>query len=109
MADWGNKCIQFIQSVIESGVIFTVSEIHRFLYFFHFSQVVPYLIALLAKQDVQVQKAALRAVGNLATGTDEQTQVPIDCGALMMMPALLAHQNKKINQVLTTYHEMHVI
>jgi hypothetical protein len=45
----------------------------------------------------------------LATGTDEQTQVPIDCGALMMMPALLAHYDKRINKVLTTYHEMHVI
>jgi hypothetical protein len=69
--------------------------------------VVPSLVPLFANQDFLVQRAALGAVGSLATGTDEQTQVPIDCGALMMMPALLGHQDKYTNEVnapLIIYH-----
>lgn len=37
--------------------------------------IAPLLVPLLAHQDVKVQTAALRAVGNIVTGTDEQTQV----------------------------------
>ena len=35
------------------------------------------------------QTAALRAVGNIVTGTDEQTQVVLNCDALSHFPALL--------------------
>lgn len=46
-----------------------------------------------------LQTAALRAVGNIVTGTDEQTQVVLDCEALKHFPALLAHKKEKINKV----------
>lgn len=46
-----------------------------------------------------MQTAALRAVGNIVTGTDEQTQLVLDCGALHLMPALLTHVKDKINKV----------
>lgn len=45
-----------------------------------------------------MQTAALRAVGNIVTGTDEQTQMVLDCGVLQQMPALLTHPKEKINK-----------
>lgn len=45
------------------------------------------------------QTAALRAVGNIVTGTDEQTQVVLSCDALAHFPALLCHSKEKINKV----------
>lgn len=53
--------------------------------------IVPKLIPLLSHKDSKVQTAALRAVGNIVTGTDEQTQVVLDCDALSHFPALLEH------------------
>lgn len=53
LTDGGNEQIQM---VIDSGVV-------------------PRLIPLLSHKEVKVQTAALRAVGNIVTGTDEQTQV----------------------------------
>lgn len=53
LTDGGNEQIQM---VIESGVV-------------------PKLIPLIAHIEVKVQTAALRAVGNIVTGSDEQTQV----------------------------------
>ena len=52
-----------------------------FLYLFHSfskvidSEVVQQLVQLLGHPEVKLQTAALRAVGNIVTGTDEQTQV----------------------------------
>lgn len=46
-----------------------------------------------------LQTAALRAVGNIVTGTDEQTQVVLNCDALSHFPALLTHPKEKINKV----------
>lgn len=54
----------------------------------------------------QVQTAALRAVGNIVTGTDDQTQVVLNCGALFHFPALLTHQKEKINKVCGIDFEM---
>lgn len=51
------------------------------------------------------QTAALRAVGNIVTGTDEQTQVVLNCDALGHFPALLTHPKEKINKV---QHKPHV-
>lgn len=48
---------------------------------------------------LNVQTAALRAVGNIVTGTDEQTQVVLNCDALSHFPALLTHPKEKINKV----------
>ena len=39
------------------------------------SEVVRQLVELLGHPEVKLQTAALRAVGNIVTGTDEQTQV----------------------------------
>lgn len=47
------------------------------------------------------QTAALRAVGNIVTGTDEQTQQVLSCDALSHFPALLTHPKEKINKVST--------
>ena len=49
--------------------------------------------------DFDGQTAALRAVGNIVTGTDDQTQVVLNCGALEHFPGLLSHPKEKINKV----------
>lgn len=56
------------------------------------------LVQLLAHNEVKVQTAALRAVGNIVTGTDDQTQLVLDNGALNMMDKLLMHPKEKINK-----------
>ena len=50
-------------------------------------------------REVKVQTAALRAVGNIVTGTDDQTQTVLNNGALEHFPALLNHSKEKINKV----------
>uniref|UniRef100_A0A452R0U3 Importin subunit alpha n=1 Tax=Ursus americanus TaxID=9643 RepID=A0A452R0U3_URSAM len=62
------------------------------------SGVVPFLVPLLSHQEVKVQTAALRAVGNIVTGTDEQTQVVLNCDVLSHFPNLLSHPKEKINK-----------
>jgi len=56
------------------------------------------LVQLLGHPEVKLQTAALRAVGNIVTGTDEQTQVVLNCGALNFFTALLNHRKDKINK-----------
>uniref|UniRef100_A0A665U9N7 Importin subunit alpha n=1 Tax=Echeneis naucrates TaxID=173247 RepID=A0A665U9N7_ECHNA len=74
LTDAGNEQIQM---VIDSGIV-------------------PHLVPLLSHQEVKT--AALRAVGNIVTGTDEQTQVVLNCDALSHFPALLTHPKEKINK-----------
>merc|ERR1712203_39525 len=57
LTDGGNEQIQM---VIDSGVM-------------------EKLVPLLAHREVKVQTAVLRAVGNIVTGTDEQTQTVLNC------------------------------
>jgi len=40
----------------------------------------------------------LRAIGNIVTGTDEQTQIVIDSGALSVFPSLLSHHKNNIQK-----------
>uniref|UniRef100_A0A4W3I3T9 Karyopherin alpha 3 (importin alpha 4) n=1 Tax=Callorhinchus milii TaxID=7868 RepID=A0A4W3I3T9_CALMI len=75
LTDGGNEQIQM---VIDSGVV-------------------PHLIPLLSCQEVKT--AALRAVGNIVTGTDEQTQIILNCDVLSHFPNLLTHPKEKINKV----------
>lgn len=77
LTDGGNEQIQM---VIDSGVV-------------------EKLVPLLSHRDAKVQTAALRAVGNIVTGTDEQTQTVLNYDALSHFPALLTHQKEKINKV----------
>ncbi|KAH0631971.1 hypothetical protein JD844_019932 [Phrynosoma platyrhinos] len=42
--------------------------------------------------------AALRAMGNIVTGTDEQTQMAIDAGVLSVLPNLLRHPKSTIQK-----------
>lgn len=46
----------------------------------------------------KLQTAALRAVGNIVTGTDDQTQHVLNCAALQHFPTLLTHHKEKINK-----------
>lgn len=73
------------------------------------SGVVKSLVPLLGHPEVKVQTAALRAVGNIVTGTDEQTQLVLDCGALAMMPTLLTHTKEKINKVSFSFFKISLI
>ena len=50
-------------------------------------------------EGIALQTAALRAVGNIVTGTDEQTQTVLNCDALAHFPSLLSHPKEKINKV----------
>lgn len=50
-----------------------------------------------------LQTAALRAVGNIVTGTDDQTQIVLNCDALSHFPSLLTHPKEKINKVSVKY------
>ncbi len=54
-----------------------------------------------------VQTAALRAVGNIVTGTDEQTQVVLNCDVLSHFANLLTHPKEKINKVRQTHTHTH--
>ena len=46
-----------------------------------------------------MQTAALRAVGNIVTGTDAQTQEVLNCDALSHFPGLLQHPREKTSKV----------
>ena len=48
---------------------------------------------------LQVQTAAVRATGNIVTGSDDQTQVVLNCNALSHFPGLLTHSKEKICKV----------
>lgn len=44
------------------------------------------------------QTPSLRSIGNIVTGTDEQTQMVLDAGALSMFHALLRHNKNSIQK-----------
>jgi len=56
------------------------------------------LVELLRHSSSAVQTPALRAVGNIATGDDFQTQTVISCGLLTVLPTLFNHPKKSIRK-----------
>lgn len=75
MSDEGNENIQM---VIDSGVV-------------------PHLVLLLSHSG-RVQTAALRAIGNVVTGSEKQTQFVLDNNALTHFPFLLSHHIDNIRK-----------
>ena len=63
-----NKFKWFVVLVFFYFILFIFSKVID-------SEVVQQLVQLLGHPEVKLQTAALRAVGNIVTGTDEQTQV----------------------------------
>uniref|UniRef100_A0A7E4UXN0 Importin subunit alpha-4 n=1 Tax=Panagrellus redivivus TaxID=6233 RepID=A0A7E4UXN0_PANRE len=57
--------------------------------------IIEHLVPLLGHTDENIRKAALRAVGNLFTGGDEQTQAVLDCGVLPFLDHFLRHGDSK--------------
>ena len=73
-----------IQAVIDSGVCRRIVE-------------------LLMSSQQSVISAALRAVGNIVTGDDIQTQVIINCGALPCLLMLLSANKESIRKEVISY------
>uniref|UniRef100_A0AC34F7L2 Importin subunit alpha n=1 Tax=Panagrolaimus sp. ES5 TaxID=591445 RepID=A0AC34F7L2_9BILA len=55
-------------------------------------------LSLLNHKDPEVQYAAIDVLGNISSGTDEDTQYILDLGALPLMEKFLNHPNKKLNK-----------
>ncbi|XP_020610207.1 importin subunit alpha-4-like [Orbicella faveolata] len=60
------------------------------------SGILPLLVNLLGHHEVNVVTPSLRAVGNVVTGTDEQTQLVIQHNALFHFKNLLTHSKASI-------------
>ncbi|KAK7939047.1 hypothetical protein WMY93_002373 [Mugilogobius chulae] len=60
--------------------------------------IVSRLVKLLGSGELTVITPSLRAIGNIVTGTDEQTQSVLDSGALAMFPQLLRHNKANIQK-----------
>jgi hypothetical protein len=59
---------------------------------------VPQLVKLLRAKELPIVTPALRAIGNIVTGTDEQTQKVIDAGTLAVFPSLLTNPQTNIQR-----------
>ena len=62
------------------------------------SDIVRHVIPLLLNQDSKIQTPALRVVGNIATGSDDQTQVILDQNVLSFIPQLLNSDKERIKK-----------
>uniref|UniRef100_M3Y066 Importin subunit alpha n=1 Tax=Mustela putorius furo TaxID=9669 RepID=M3Y066_MUSPF len=62
--------------------------------------VVPQLVKFLGATELPTVTPALRAIGNLVTGTEE-TQVVLDAGALAVFPSVLANPKTNIQKEVT--------
>eukprot|EP00117_Sycon_ciliatum_P008276 scpid39200/ scgid11049/ Importin subunit alpha-4; Importin alpha Q1; Karyopherin subunit alpha-4 len=62
------------------------------------SGIVQHLVQMLGKESSAILVPALRAVGNLATGTETQTQLVLDNGALQFFPRLLECKEERVKK-----------
>ena len=62
------------------------------------TNVVPRLVQLLEHSQLAISVACLRTIGNLLTGTDEETQVALDSGVLDALNRLLTHNKKSVRK-----------
>ena len=101
MTDGGNEQIQMVidNSVVPSLVPLLSHKDVKVTK--HFNR--KFSILSLSYSNVKVQTAALRAVGNIVTGTDAQTQCVLNCDALAHFQTLLNHHKEKINKVIFNY------
>lgn len=76
ITDHGNASIQL---VIESGIV---------------AKIIP----ILNNEETKLLTPALRVVGNIATGTDDQTQAILDMGVLAYLPKLLQHKKERVKR-----------
>lgn len=65
------------------------------------TEVVLQFVKLLGATELPIMTPTLRAIGNIVTGTDEQTQVVIDAGALAIFPSLLTNSKTNIQKEAT--------
>jgi hypothetical protein len=65
------------------------------------SGIVCHLVPLLEQESLRVLMPAIRAIGNIVTGTDEQTQTCIDAGCLKQFARLLMHFKENIKREAT--------
>ena len=104
LTDGGNEQIQM---VIDNGVVPSLVPLlsHKDVKVGYYPNLLLFLLDLkyhtffFGIMKKQVQTAALRAVGNIVTGTDAQTQCVLNCDALAHFQTLLNHHKEKINKV----------
>ena len=63
------------------------------------SDFIPYLVRLLGHPSERVVMGALRAVGNIVTGNDEQTQEVLNRDVFRHLRTLLSQSDTKKNNV----------
>lgn len=59
---------------------------------------VPKMVEFMQHTSVNLQIPAIRTIGNIATGSDKQTQYVIDSNALPLIKLLLSHQKNAIRK-----------
>uniref|UniRef100_A0A673WK02 Importin subunit alpha n=1 Tax=Salmo trutta TaxID=8032 RepID=A0A673WK02_SALTR len=86
LTDGPNDRIEVV--VVQTGLISRLVQLHHIYIYFNI-----YIF-----QHLWYYTPSLRAIGNMVTGTDEQTQAVLNAGALSMLPGLLRHHKSNIQK-----------